>query len=60
MVLLFAAVYLLLLLMTVSVCKLGLLKHSFRLQIVRGEEGREIVVLAIEEKNPLLGYKIEK
>jgi hypothetical protein len=60
MVLQFAAVYLLLLLMRVSMCKLGLLKHSFVWQIVRGEEGRGTVVLEIAEKIPLPGCKIEK
>jgi hypothetical protein len=58
MVLQFAAVYLLLLLMRVSMYKLGLLKHSFGLQIVRVEEGRGIVVLEIAEKITLPGCKI--
>jgi hypothetical protein len=40
--------------------KLGLLKHSFVLQIVRGDEGRGIVVLEIAEKIPLPGCMIEK
>ena len=62
MVLLFVVASLPLLLMMVSMCKLGLLKHFSELQIVQ-EEWRGIVVLEIaeeKEKNPLLGRKIEK
>jgi hypothetical protein len=41
--------------MMASMCKLGLLKRSFGLQIVLGEEERGIVVLKIAEI-PLPGY----